>query len=244
MRFDMYKVIVERPRSYRGCRGRSGVDYPRAALSRARSLDDLPTRESMGGTYREKFLHENLAPLRRFLLANVGRPWNRVLSEIRACVDAASAVQAHVLQHLDDYVASRVCDIDGVLHAIRRWGPPTPLVALGRRLELFVCPRTGLLRRVAPLRAAAAAARPYLQRSERVWWMRRPGGWFALELAALPAWGTPPGDVVDALTRARVGSREHHRAVSSLACPWASTHYVVGLRQLAKKELRVVFQGR
>jgi len=76
MREDMPKVIVERAR--RGdCRARKG---------RARSLDELPSKEGMRRRYAVsgdwKELNENLAPLRRYLERQVGRPWNKVYSEI------------------------------------------------------------------------------------------------------------------------------------------------------------------
>src|ERR1700736_4653085 len=52
-----------------------------------------------------KELNENLAPLRRYLERQVGRPWNKVYSEIARHLRVDSAVQQHVREHLRDFVA-------------------------------------------------------------------------------------------------------------------------------------------
>lgn len=148
MRFDMAKVIVERPRLRRAPRGQ-GSPYPRAHLNRryARDLENAPAKLGMSAGHKVEWLNENLAPLRRYLLAQVGRPYNSVFAEISAHVKVTSAVQAHILQHLEDFVATSVVSIGGVLYAAGRHG----LRALGGRCKwdvLYVCPRTGILRRV------------------------------------------------------------------------------------------------
>jgi hypothetical protein len=98
MRPDISRVIVERPR--RGGRNRRG---------RALPLEDLPQREGMRRGHRiageSKELNENLAPLRRYLERQVGRPWNKVYAEIAAHLCADNTVQQHVRDHLGDFVA-------------------------------------------------------------------------------------------------------------------------------------------
>jgi hypothetical protein len=49
---------------------------------------------------RCKGLNENLAPLRRFLRSNVGRPWDKVFAEICEHLNFDSAVQLHIWQHI------------------------------------------------------------------------------------------------------------------------------------------------
>ena len=49
-----------------------------------------------------KLLNENLAPLRRYLERQVGRPWDKVYSEIAEGLRVASTVQRHVRDHLRD----------------------------------------------------------------------------------------------------------------------------------------------
>ena len=99
MRSDMAKVIVERPRRLEGFsrRGRVLAD------------DLLPSHEGMRAPHVRnwggKVLNENLAPLRRYLERQVGRPWDRVYAEISAHLRPTSAVQQHVRDHLHDFVA-------------------------------------------------------------------------------------------------------------------------------------------
>jgi hypothetical protein len=99
MREDMARVIVERPR-IKPFSNRKG---------RRQALEDLPTHEGMrrGRAWRgdRKQLNENLPPLRRYLQRQVGRPWDKVYSEIAAHLHVGSAVQQHVRDHLRDFVA-------------------------------------------------------------------------------------------------------------------------------------------
>ena len=71
-------------------------------------VEDFPRREGVGrawlGSRSCKHLNENLAPLRRYLLSNVGRPWDKVFSEISERIALDSAVQLHIWQHVQQYV--------------------------------------------------------------------------------------------------------------------------------------------
>lgn len=99
MRDDMARVIVERPRikSYGSRKGRQQV------------LEDLPMHEGMRRAQalrgERKQLNENLAPLRRYLASQAGRPWDKIYSEIAAHLRVDNAVQQHVRDHLRDFVA-------------------------------------------------------------------------------------------------------------------------------------------
>ena len=98
MREDMFKVIVERPR----------VGGKGSRKGRVQAVDLLPSRIGMRRAAKEsgdhKMLNENLAPLRRYLGKQVGRPWNKVYSEICAHLKSTSTVQQHVRDHIRDYV--------------------------------------------------------------------------------------------------------------------------------------------
>src|ERR1700744_6407841 len=118
MRHDMFEVIVERPRV------NSGARYPRPTRRRANEsarLDPerLPFRAGMkplGADHSdEKYLNENLAPLRRYLERQVNRPWNKVWSEICERLKPASTVQQHVRDHIGDFVATDTFVRDGVV---------------------------------------------------------------------------------------------------------------------------------
>jgi hypothetical protein len=98
MREDMAKVIVERPR----------IKPRNARKGRSGAIDDLPHREGMRRGHQlrgeTKSFNDNLAPLRRYLEAQVGRPWNKVYSEIAAGHHVDSTVQHHLRGHLRDFV--------------------------------------------------------------------------------------------------------------------------------------------
>lgn len=125
MRSDMFKVIVERPR-YGGHGARKGRT--------PRDLEDYPSQQGIRRPYQKdgKNLNEHLAPLRRYLRKQVGRPWNKIYSEICAGLRAGHPVHDHVRQHVFDYV-----DVNHP-HAQR------PLRIACK--DFYVDPRTGLLR--------------------------------------------------------------------------------------------------
>jgi hypothetical protein len=136
MREDMYKVIVERPR-----RGKYGDD----AASRRRNDFEGPTSLGIRAGYGYRSLNENLAPLRRYLRAQVGRPWNKVFSEICAGIDGRNTVQQHIRQHIDDLIATKVAVRDGKMTDLARqfrYGPDDGTL----HQELYVDPRSGLIR--------------------------------------------------------------------------------------------------
>jgi hypothetical protein len=142
----MAKVIVERPRFGSSLRGKS-KGY-RRRLQRM-GPDNLPAREGMKMRHQghTKWLNEHLGPLRRYLDAQVGRPWNKVFSEICAHIDRNSAVQDHVRDHVSDYVATQVIEIDGVpcSNSSRLHGYPLSELY---SVYWYVCPRSGILKRV------------------------------------------------------------------------------------------------
>ncbi len=109
MREDMAKVLVERPRIGSGNRHIAS----RMARRKARNIsidngDNFDSKQSMKSHLRghcksefcKKQLNENLRPLERYLLSNVGRCWDDIYSDIMAGINLNSAVQYHVWQHL------------------------------------------------------------------------------------------------------------------------------------------------
>jgi hypothetical protein len=150
MRADMAKVLVERPR-VQPCGGFPGPDkgYRRKVRDGIRAGDGGPVREGIKAPHRQnhKYFNENLAPLRRFIDSQVGRPWDKVYSEICQHVDRGNVVQKHILTHLFEYVVTDAVLIDGLpcYGTDRRYGQP---LADSYAIHLwYVCPRSGLLRR-------------------------------------------------------------------------------------------------
>lgn len=109
------KIIVERPRF--NSRG------PNNKATKPKDLDSAPKKESMKGaggalarSWCKKELNENLNPLYRFLDKQIGRPWDKVYSEMRAHIKPGNTVQEHILGHLEDHIvmAKDVVVIDGM----------------------------------------------------------------------------------------------------------------------------------
>jgi hypothetical protein len=95
--------------------------------------------------------------LRRFLVSCVGRPWDKVRSELLNGIDQRNTVQQHILTHVDDYVLQQVRAVPrselqpgkrGVVFQYRRaWYRDTEWHPVeDSRSPLFVDPRTGILR--------------------------------------------------------------------------------------------------
>lgn len=147
MRPDMAKVLVERPRvNYYGYGGQGRGD--RRALQHL-AVEDWPAREGIkrragGGT---KAFTDLLGPLRRFLRSRVGRPWDRVHSEICAGLPRRFPVREHFLRHVLDYVTLHVVERDGVPCAGEGREFGTPLHDRPHR-PFYVCPRSGLLKEI------------------------------------------------------------------------------------------------
>jgi len=138
----MFEVIIERPR-------RGGSDNTtNKRHGERRYWEEAPAWEPVSRGRGDKDLNENLAPLRGFLRSHVGRPWDKVRSEMSAVLSPRSAVQKHVFDHLKQMVEENAVLIDG-----RACHPPSRGVRGGEEIragrffgDFYVCPRTGLLR--------------------------------------------------------------------------------------------------
>lgn len=145
MRRDMNKLLCERPRG--GWRLKTKRGHGRRF-----DWDSAPKRGPMPGRVRRsKWLNENLQPLRRFLLSKLGRSWDRVYAEIRADLKVSRAIDLHILQHLDHMVHTQVRIVDRVVEVMDHgsWRP----IRATRWDDLYVCPKTGQLRRFVPARS-------------------------------------------------------------------------------------------
>jgi hypothetical protein len=137
MRADMFKVLVERPRH----RWKSGDGSARRLRN---DIDGPPWLRTRAG-YGPRALNENLAPLRRYLHSQVGRPWSKVFSELSANIDRRNTVQQHIYEHIDGFIAIQVEIRAGRLVDLeQRWRFPAG--GDGITQELYVDPRTGLIR--------------------------------------------------------------------------------------------------
>jgi len=143
MRSDMHKVIVERPRVLRGgfSNKKTAIRLSdgecAAALHEPEDYDSGPKRAP--SARHGKCLNENLAPLRRYLQKQVGRPRDKVYSEISNTIDTRSAIGLHVIQHIEWDVATKTFLRDGVIYESDRY-------SISPVKGLYVHPVTGILR--------------------------------------------------------------------------------------------------
>lgn len=73
-----------------------------------------------------KSFNENLNPLRNFIRCNVGRPWNKVFSELNKVFDRRKVINDHIFSHLVQYVELDAKLINGkvcVLNSYRNYRP-------------------------------------------------------------------------------------------------------------------------
>ena len=135
----MAKIIVDRPRTGGG----GGERPPKYEKNVVDPDEQLPSKEGIKKRhYRSrKELNENLAPLERFLHKQVGRPWDKIYSEIRENINPDSAVQKHVLDHLWQFVNKDVVIKNNHPFVIKYSRDYSPL----RRGDLYVDPDSKLL---------------------------------------------------------------------------------------------------
>lgn len=140
MRSDMKKVVVERPRW--GSRGRNRKFGARLRYIEGHDYEEQP-KKALGfesyrsAKYAEKEFTDVLNPLERFLRSNLGRPWDKVYSELCSGLDKRKTTGLHIFQHLKHMVKTNCYfGIDGKLYT-HGWRPEIR--------GFYVHPRTGLL---------------------------------------------------------------------------------------------------
>jgi hypothetical protein len=69
--------------------------------------------------HNSKTFNENLNPLLGYLRTSVGRPWDKVYSEICEVFDTRKVINRHILVHLAEFVMLDVKMIDGVVCRLR-----------------------------------------------------------------------------------------------------------------------------
>lgn len=103
MRKDMSKVVIERPRYGHGDPSRK----TRLRINRydpGNEYEDSPKHLPSSKGRGTKMFSDFLNPLERFLQSNVGRPWDKVYSELCKYLDRRKTTGRHVFQHLEDFV--------------------------------------------------------------------------------------------------------------------------------------------
>lgn len=201
MRKDIAKVIVERPRL--GSRSATSDDpkgYKGRLLGRDGDFEDLPAKESMTRKYGSgKQLNENLAPLRRFLLKNAGRPWDKVYSEISEQIDLNSTVKRHIWQHVFDTVEKNTfIGPDGEVWCRGKYRGGDSPIADAYFSVLYVHPVDGLLKKIKKNKKHEGYEAVYAKRAnaerglddvktlDGVRYEKQKGIWYLVELKPIP----------------------------------------------------------
>ena len=195
MRNDMAKVVTERPR--RG-HGNPSKKWGRQLRKNEYDAEDHgPTRAPIARHHQygwnAKEFSDVLGPLRRYLRKQVGRPWDKVWSEITGILDNRSLTGQHIFEHIRREVAQHArLGADGSVYH-DRWSEAVAVSGLyvhpvTRLLCYAPDPRFGFrggpfLKARATLRAlgvyasSVADIRRYRVDGLRVW-ERRDFGWF------------------------------------------------------------------
>lgn len=241
MREDMFKVIVERPRWGRKYAAKSKLRYDKQ-IDRKHATGRRQVLEHRGYT---KSLNENLAPLKRYLGKQVGRPWNKVYSEISAHLDTGSTVKQHVRDHLNDFILADVTVAgDGSFMSANHWGRPQPPELWWA--ELYVDPKDGLIKRTAKLcrklgvRHYRAKLREDRQRrasgeqvdtlrvlTETRFLVKLSGCWFQIDTDHAPQ-----------RFRRHLSGRDLFEALSGAGSDDTPTWRIIAKNQLSKKQLK------
>ena len=145
MRDDMAKVVTERPR-----RGHRNKSKKTGSLIRRVDPDAdydgpvrLPIARRRQYGYNAKEFSDLINPLKRYLRSCVGRPWNKVHSELSRTLDRRSVTGSHIWDHVmaeietDCYIGPDRLAYSNTPRFLRRHGPVK---------GLYVHPRTGLIR--------------------------------------------------------------------------------------------------
>jgi hypothetical protein len=237
----MAKIVTERPRSGHANPSRK---WGRRLNPKEFDLDDhgptrapIAPRRQYGSNWKE--FSDLLGPLRRYLRKQVGRPWEKVWSEITRTLDSRSLTGQHIFDHIRWEVEQEAwIGDDGAIYRKRQWGSVQPVTGL------YVHPVTRLLRHApegrfryhggpfldaqATLRAFGVSAataddiRRYRVDSMRVW-ERRDCGWF------IHTYRRVPGQLVRVLTRSDG---------SELQIYGTARFERIATKQASKKEIR------
>lgn len=216
MRSDMHEVLIERPRH--GWRRKTARgNKPRVAEWDGEDGFDRSYRPAR---HRTKYFNDLLSPLKRWLRSQVGRPWDKVWSELCSGMDTRTVTGRHLMDHARQLV-SMDCRVDEdrkVWTLNRHWGQHGWEPVEG----LYVDPRTGLLRWREPslrrrFRRAPESSDDLIVATDGIHWKRH-GLWYQVEARKLEC------DIKGSQTPDFV---------------WRGEHYaVVKKRQLNSRELR------
>lgn len=148
MREDFHKVIIERPRWGSRIRNYKTRWSTRTVDPDGDAQDPSPL--DLNRKAGRKSFSDHLAPLRRYLATQVGRPWSKIEGQFKKAVDTRTLIGRHLWDHALEEV-----ELECWIHPD---GRPRTLRGYPVR-NLYVHPRTGLLLRPKPCKSDPFRAR-------------------------------------------------------------------------------------
>lgn len=149
MREDFKKVLCE---CYKEGSGSAITSkHIRSKVKQSRNDEDGLWYSSKGRerkiiSYNSKSFGENLNPLLNYLHAQVGRPWNKVFSEIKKVNQGGGAVSNHIFQHLFDFICLNVIKKDGKVYSTENGVRELYSYRSGNKGALYVDPKDGIIK--------------------------------------------------------------------------------------------------
>ena len=221
MRYDMNKVLIERPRH--GGKGGQRGTYDKASLPRekrvfkGRDVDLRPKRESMRRKHivngDQKYFSDLITPMERFLISRVGQPWDDVWSEICKVMKGNSLQADHVKGHFKQMVG-------GIPHSGECSFDDSDWFADNRKYRNAVyVDEKGIVRKSKPYPAHKKRRYHYFRESDTVEYHKLNGCWFRVEIDSEEKSSTYKG-FYDYYTRME------------------TCYYVVSKRALSRKEAK------
>lgn len=149
MRPDFNRLLVERERihsrdhfhNYRNVKGPKGLDDDEVGGRQ-------PMRIRYNHGYDRKHFNENLNPLKGWLRSCIGKNWNKCYSDLRKTFDCRGVINAHILQHLFDYIeVNTFVDAHGqVMARSKGWSRSGDMPVSECGSDFYVCPKSGMVR--------------------------------------------------------------------------------------------------
>ena len=143
MRDDMAKVVTERPRRGHGNKSKKTTGLPIRHYDPDADYDEpvrLPIARRRQYGWDAKDFSDLINPLKRFLRSCIGRPWNKVHSELSQKLDRRGVNGSHIWNHV-------MQEIETDCYIVYTNNRKYMFRASEHPIEgLYVHPKTGLIR--------------------------------------------------------------------------------------------------
>lgn len=240
MRPDMKKVVTERPRSG----GR--YKYPKGSKRYDKIDENSPKSEKIRQKWKafggQKEFTDVIGPLYHCLLKQVGRPWNKVYSEISELLPKGTVQNNHIHDHIWGFVERSVIMIDGIpCHGDGRFYGMAINRYSSRFVQMYVHPQTGLLCKCKPVKKKTPVSLEkyepgiklypgyQLHKVNGIWCEVKVKDWYPPKNDSMwsPLWGVND----EVLGR-------HYTNMAEMERVYGGMYIAVSKRQLTKKEIR------